>query len=163
MHLHCLCFALAKATGCSRNLATCLSSRTAPDIRWLVLGSGSCYFAGGVATRAVARPLHASNLVPEHVDMRAWRSRTVFKGKRAPRAIPWDSIHVTDIFLLLMHVTNLEPNVFFIQWAWRIVDDVSKTLRITQSALYPPTKRSSLHTPPSFVEISVAVYRLCQV
>lgn len=95
--------------------------------------------------------------------MRAWRSRTVFKGKRAPRAIPWDSIHVTDIFLLLMHVTNLEPNVFFIQWAWRIVDDVSKTLRITQSALYPPTKRSSLHTPPSFVEISVAVYRLCQV
>lgn len=58
-------------------LKTCLSSQTAPNIRWPVLGSESYYSAGGAAIRAVATPLHVWDLVPRHVGMRAWHSRTV--------------------------------------------------------------------------------------
>lgn len=34
----------------------------------------------------------------------------------------------TNVFLLLVHVANLEPDVFFAQWARRIVDDVTEAL-----------------------------------
>ena len=37
-------------------------------------------------------------------------------------------INLTHIFLLLVYMTNLEPDIFFVQWSRRILDDVFETL-----------------------------------
>lgn len=32
------------------------------------------------------------------------------------------------IFLLFINMSNLEPDVFFIQWTWRIIDNILEAL-----------------------------------
>jgi len=135
-HPHCLASPLAGDQMLER-LDTCLSSRIAPNIRWLALGSGSCCSADGAAIQAVARPSHASNLVRGPVCRRVWHSRTVAENIRMSNEQHLDSrCSSTHIFLLFMHVTNLKPDIFFVQRPWRIMDDISEALHIILSVLY---------------------------
>ena len=137
MHLHCLGFVLAKVTRRSRNLSylpeltDCSRYSMACSWLWKLLLCWWCSHPSCCKTFACFESRSRTRLYACLA-----LSYCFYKGKCASWTIPWNSIDVTDIFLLLMHVTNLEPNVFFIQWAWRIVDDVSKTLHITQSASY---------------------------
>lgn len=45
------------------------------------------------------------------------------------------SIGPTNILLLLIHMTNLEPNILFCQRAGRIINNVSEALWLVVSAL----------------------------
>jgi hypothetical protein len=53
----------------------------------------------------------------------------------------------TYIFLLLMNVTDLEPNVLFSQWARRVIDNVLEALR-NKSVIEPSWVINGRHIPP---------------
>lgn len=57
--------------------------------------------------------------------MRLWQHRTASRSEFVPGACHGTTTH---ILLLLMHVTNLEPNVLFTEWARRVGDDVLEAL-----------------------------------
>jgi hypothetical protein len=45
------------------------------------------------------------------------------------------TLEITDIFLLFVHVTDLEPNILLIQRSWRVVHNVSEALHTISSAI----------------------------
>ena len=107
-----------------------LSSQTALSTQLRVLGFESCHSLDGAASPTAVRLWRAWGHVQGPADMLALHSHTRPEGsvRISTRAKALKGHRLTYILLLLMHVTNLEPDIFLIERSGRILDDVAETL-----------------------------------
>ena len=67
-------------------------------------------------------------------------------------------LQISYVFLLLMDMTDLEPDVFFVQRTWGIVNNILETLLLLAMVIC-----ASFHVAPlDSVGIFVVVCRLCR-
>jgi hypothetical protein len=91
----------------------------------LGLGWCNCCFAGDAAIRAVVAPLRVLGLGPEPACRQPWHFRTIVRVSGVSESEGLKAY----VFLLLMDMANLEPDVLFVEWPWRISNDVLETLQ----------------------------------
>jgi hypothetical protein len=100
-----------------------------PNTRLPVPGWQSSRSVGGEASRAAEEPSRASDHGQGHDDKPLWRCQTAC----VLACVTVFGEPVSYIFLLLMNVTDLEPNIFLGKWPRRIVNDVLEALKKTVS------------------------------
>jgi hypothetical protein len=120
------------------------------------LGWCNCCFAGDAAIRAAVAPLRVSGLGLALVCTHPWRSRTIVPVSIIPKGKELE----TYVFLLLVDMANLEPDVLFIEGPRWISNDILETLQKDVN-----TESSHLvasHILLSFAEISAVACILYQ-
>ena len=102
-----------------------LRRQTARGTQWLSLGPRSCCSLGDGANQAAAEPWRASGRVQELAYKPTLRCHTACASVVSFRLLR----RVTYIFLLLVDMANLEPDVFLGKRLWRISDNILEALQ----------------------------------
>lgn len=98
-----------------RKRATHLLQETWLDIGLRGPGSGMAHLAGGVAIRAAEGPWHGVVCPAQRAHMRLLHGGT---GERKCEVTTQARAYRTYIFLLLVHMSHLKPNVDMRKWIW---------------------------------------------
>lgn len=102
--------------------------RTSQGTRWPSLELRSCYSAGGEANQAAGVPWRDWDLAQAHAGRQPLHYRTTTSRVRLSTARNLGGGH-SYIFLLLVYMANLEPDVLLSQRVRRRVDDVLEALQ----------------------------------